>query len=70
MAELPSLKLVLNLFTMTAEDPQGDLRLVVKAATNNREQRVRPETAHKSDGSDFNLAKDKDTFAKEVCAIG
>ena len=53
---------------------KGEVKAIKKAASNDREQRVRPESTQKADGSSLNLnpsqGQDKQDFAKEMGAFG
>ena len=62
---LPSINLKVNLYTSIVENKHGDMKVVRKTISNNRRDRLRPESSQKSDGSSLVIsAPGKQDFAK------
>ena len=56
-----------NMYSMVVLNKKGETKALKKAVSNDREQRVRPDSTQKGDGSslNLNLSQDKKDFAKE-----
>ena len=69
---LPSMGLQENLYSPFIETPKGwYTKVIVKATTNNRDDRVRPDSSDKSDGSALNLnSSGNSAFAKKIGEYG
>lgn len=70
--KLPSIGITVNYYSCLIQSKNNELKLVMKAATNNRENRMRPEEHHKDQAIIIQQPADgeKYGFAKEVGEYG
>lgn len=66
MLHLPVISVTVNLYSSVVRNKKGQTLLLTSAANNNREERARPETEHKSVGG----APIATNFADEAGAYG